>query len=118
MATLETRTLGRSKARAAALALLCGLAAACGVWRAPPDIRDAWAPEEKAPPQADRTWQPPEPAEALRPSPDAWQDDLRVQPGDEQVYDLPALIDIALRNNPDTRVAWESARRAAAEYGR
>jgi outer membrane protein len=118
MATLETRTLGRSKARAAALALLCGLATACGVWRAPPDIRDAWAPDAKAPPQVDRTWRPSEPAEALRPSPDAWQEDLRVQPGEEQVYDLPALIDIALRNNPDTRVAWESARRAAAEYGR
>jgi outer membrane protein TolC len=118
MATLETRTLGRSKARAAALALFCGLATACGTWRAPPDVRDAWAPEAKAPPKADKSWEPSEPAETLRPPPDAWQDDLRVLPSEEQVYDLPALIDVALRNNPDTRVAWESARRAAAEYGR
>jgi len=32
-------------------------------------------------------------------------------------YDLPALIDIALSNNPDTRVTWEQARAAAAAYG-
>ncbi len=32
-------------------------------------------------------------------------------------YDLPALIDLAMRSNPDTRVAWESARAAAARYG-
>src|SRR4029079_10704402 len=66
MATLETRTLGPSKARAAALALLCGLVAACGTWRAPPDIRDAWAPDAKAPPQVDKSWEPSEPADALR----------------------------------------------------
>jgi outer membrane protein len=32
-------------------------------------------------------------------------------------YDLPALIDIALTNNPDTRQTWEQARAAAAAYG-
>src|SRR5271163_3114996 len=32
-------------------------------------------------------------------------------------YDLPALIDIALTNNPDTRQTWEQARSAAAAYG-
>ena len=32
-------------------------------------------------------------------------------------YDLPALIDIALRNNPDTRVTWDQARAAADAYG-
>ncbi len=32
-------------------------------------------------------------------------------------YDLPALIDIALTNNPDTRQTWELARAAAAAYG-
>jgi len=41
-----------------------------------------------------------------------------VLPDAEQTYDLPNLIDVALRDNPDTRTAWESARRAAAEYGR
>jgi len=32
-------------------------------------------------------------------------------------YDLPALIDIALSNNPDTQVTWEQARAAADAYG-
>ena len=32
-------------------------------------------------------------------------------------YDLPALIDIALSNNPDTRQTWYQARAAAAAYG-
>ncbi len=32
-------------------------------------------------------------------------------------YDLPALIDIALSNNPDTRLTWYQARAAADAYG-
>ncbi len=32
-------------------------------------------------------------------------------------YDLPALIDLALTENPDTREAWEAARSAAAGWG-
>ena len=119
MATLETRTLGRSKARAAALwAALALVAGGCGIWRAPPDVRQAWKPEELAPPSSERSWQPPVPAAALQAPADAWQDDARVLPDAEQTYDLPNLIDVALRDNPDTRTAWESARRAAAEYGR
>jgi outer membrane protein TolC len=35
----------------------------------------------------------------------------------QQRYDLPALIDLAERNNPDTRAAWEAARAAAAAVG-
>lgn len=118
MATLETRTLGRSKARAALLAVATLWCAACQTWRPPPDVRQAWAPEELAPPQPARSWQPAEPVEALRAPPDAWQDEARVLPDTERTYDLPALVDVALRDNPDTRAAWESARRAAAEYGR
>ena len=34
-----------------------------------------------------------------------------------KVYDLPELIDIAQRNNPQTRIAWERARQAAAAVG-
>ena len=33
-------------------------------------------------------------------------------------YDLPAIVDLALRNNPSTRRAWQEARAAAARYGR
>jgi outer membrane protein TolC len=32
-------------------------------------------------------------------------------------YDLPALVDIALRSNPQTRSAWDRAQAAAAQYG-
>jgi outer membrane protein TolC len=35
----------------------------------------------------------------------------------QQVYDVPALIDLAERTNPETRVAWEEARAAAARLG-
>jgi outer membrane protein len=35
----------------------------------------------------------------------------------EKVYDLPELIDIAERTNPETRIAWERARQAAAALG-
>jgi outer membrane protein len=34
-----------------------------------------------------------------------------------KVYNLPELIDIAERSHPETRVAWESARQAAAAVG-
>ena len=40
---------------------------------------------------------------------------LPVPPGDQ--YDLPTLIDIALRSNPQTRRAWYGAQSAAAQYG-
>jgi outer membrane protein len=35
----------------------------------------------------------------------------------QKPYDLPGLIDLAQRTNPETRVAWEGARAAAAEVG-
>lgn len=34
-----------------------------------------------------------------------------------KIYDLPELIDIAERSHPETRVAWERARQAAAAVG-
>jgi outer membrane protein TolC len=40
---------------------------------------------------------------------------VRVDP--DKVYDLPALIDIAERANPQTRIAWERARQAAEAVG-
>jgi len=39
----------------------------------------------------------------------------RIDP--DKRYDLPELIDLAQRTNPETRVAWESARRAALGVG-
>jgi len=35
----------------------------------------------------------------------------------QKPYDLPALIDLAQRTNPETRLAWEAARAAAAAVG-
>jgi outer membrane protein len=40
-----------------------------------------------------------------------------MQPQAEQVYDLPALINLAQLNNPLTRVAWSQARQAASGIG-
>jgi len=45
------------------------------------------------------------------------QDSTRVAIDPGKVYDLPELIDIAERNNPETRIAWERARQAAAAVG-
>src|SRR5208337_74103 len=33
-------------------------------------------------------------------------------------YSLPALVDLALSRNPETRRTWEAARAAAAEFGK
>jgi len=44
------------------------------------------------------------------------QGNLLVEP--KKTYDLPGLIDLALRANPETRKSWEEARAAAARLGR
>ncbi|MGC2399952.1 MAG: TolC family protein [Acidobacteriaceae bacterium] len=38
-------------------------------------------------------------------------------PDPGKIYTLPELIDLAERNNPDTRVAWETAKARAADLG-
>ena len=38
-------------------------------------------------------------------------------PDPSKIYTLPELVDIAEQNNPETRVAWESAKARAAELG-
>lgn len=87
-------------------------------------------PDRWAPPSADRSWAP-VPAAAsdyripgdLRPSPSvaapasAQPPAQPPTPSQGQPYDLPALLDLALRENPDTRFAWQSARQAAAGFG-
>lgn len=42
---------------------------------------------------------------------------LPVTPSADKVYDLPALIDVAQRNSPATRIAWGQARQAASAVG-
>jgi outer membrane protein len=70
------------------------------------------------PPSSDRTWSPPNLSN--------YEQELagygvegssRVSINPRKVYGLAELIDIAERNNPETRVAWERARQAAAAVG-
>lgn len=87
-------------------------------------------PDRLAPPSADRIWTP-SPAQAsdyrmpsgLQPL-QSVDESVPAEPSAQapmhqegQPYDLPALLDLALRENPDTRLAWESARQAAASFG-
>src|ERR1043166_5367216 len=75
--------------------------------------------EDRVPPSRDKPWYP----SHLR----QYEDDLAhgnfgekrsaVEIDPAKVYDLPELIDIAERTNPQTRIAWERARQAAAAVG-
>jgi outer membrane protein TolC len=114
-------------------ALRCGIGvgvlaflSGCAWMAEQPEVNpDRWAPAS-----AERIWTP-APASAsdyrmpseLRPSPGAVAP-APAQPSmpapahqQGQPYDLPALLDLALVENPDTRFAWESARQAAANFG-
>ncbi len=117
MACVETRSLDGSK-RGTAPRARGGVRAPAAVLALFVAGCAAVEPAPLAPPAVDRTWQPPVPMAALQAPADAWRapDDLRPDAG--TVYDLPALIDVALRDNPDTRATWAAAHRAAAEYGR
>ena len=74
-----------------------------------------------APPSPDKPWYPPQLHEyekklahrEVGESPSGTP--IAIDP--EKVYDLPELIDIAERTNPETRIAWERARQAAAAVG-
>src|SRR3977135_2379063 len=73
------------------------------------------------PPSADRTWSPPNlsnyegelAGQRFKNS----EGSSRVSINSRKLYTLAELIDIAERNNPETRVAWERARHAAAAVG-
>jgi outer membrane protein TolC len=73
------------------------------------------------PPSADRTWSPPnlsnyESELAGQRFKDS-ESSSRISINPRKVYNLAELIDIAERNNSETRVAWERARQAAAAVG-
>ena len=68
------------------------------------------------PPSSDRAWSPPslpnyERDLAAYHSKTA-EGSSRISINPRKVYNLAELIDIAERNNPETRVAWERARQA------
>jgi outer membrane protein len=73
------------------------------------------------PPSSDRTWSPPNLPNYERELAEYHfneaQGSSRVSINPRKIYGLAELIDIAERNNPDTRVAWERARQAAAAVG-
>src|SRR5438270_5270413 len=73
------------------------------------------------PPSADRTWSPPNLSNYERELAEYHfneaQGSSQVSINPRKVYNLAELIDIAERNNPETRVAWERARQAAAAVG-
>src|SRR5215813_305299 len=74
------------------------------------------------PPNPDRPWSPPNLPNYEREladyrSNEAQRGGARVSINPRKTYCLAELIDIAERNNPETRVAWERARQAAAAVG-
>src|SRR5438876_920955 len=73
------------------------------------------------PPSADRTWSPPNlsnyASELAGQRFKNGEGSSRVSINPRKVYNLAELIDIAERNNPETRVAWERARQAAGAVG-
>ncbi len=93
---------------AGAALLLAGCAS--GTADAPPQAQHAWAPPPTPADWRTLAEQGPTAAanNALAPT---------VAPQADQRYDLPALIDLAQRNNMATRVAWNQARQAASAVG-
>jgi outer membrane protein len=82
-------------------------------------VADCAAPGgDGAAPSPDKPWFPPQ---LHQYESDLAHGDFREKGGSEidpaKVYDLPELIDLAERTNPETRVAWERARQAAAAVG-
>jgi outer membrane protein len=94
------------------------LLAACGAIQ--PQL--ALDPNALAPPTATTSWAP---EEATRipggtATLDAFSARSAPTPGEirrDRVYDLPHLIDLALRTNPETHAAWQATRAAAARLG-
>jgi outer membrane protein len=74
-----------------------------------------------APPSSERTWAPPNlpnyEQELAGRSINNDEGTSRVSINPRKIYGLAELIDIAERNNPETRVAWERARQAAGAVG-
>jgi len=82
----------------------------------------AYAPLANAPPSADRPWKG---SDLERVAAGLARPEAGERPGSpepvaidaQKVYELAELIDVAQRNNPETRVAWERVRQAAIGTG-
>lgn len=121
------------------LTLMAGLALGasvngCGYFADQPEIN----PNRYAPSAMDAQWQPKGSASSYEPPPISVESSERTESKTKSnglntppptsagaeaggqtadTYDLAALIDLAMHNNPQERTAWESARAAAAAYG-
>ena len=77
--------------------------------------------KDSAPPSSEKPWSPPRlekyERELAQETARQRQDAAKAAINPAKVYDLPELIDLAERNNPETRIAWERARQAAAAVG-
>ncbi|HZC46746.1 MAG TPA: TolC family protein, partial [Candidatus Acidoferrum sp.] len=106
----------RRASRTPFIAALCFAACAngCTYFAEQPEVY----PQKFSPQESDRAWIPKsnEYAIPLQSRPASILPEPRATNAGNQ-YDLPALIDIALSNNPDTRQTWYRARAAAAAYG-
>src|SRR3954466_1415803 len=69
-----------------------------------------------SPPSSERPWAPPNLPNYERELSNG-EVGSRMAINPRKIYNLAELIDIAERNNPETRVAWERARQAAAAVG-
>jgi outer membrane protein TolC len=67
---------------------------------------------QQAPAEADRPWE-----KTPKEQPALPQHVPAFVPDPSRIYTLSELVDVAERNNPDTRVAWENAKARAAELG-
>jgi outer membrane protein TolC len=70
---------------------------------------------QSPPSSSDRPWHSPEERQIVRDAPHYLAPQLSIEPG--RIYSLAELIDLAEAHNPETRVAWESARAQAAALG-
>jgi outer membrane protein TolC len=90
------------------LALMVG---ACS--HSPPSIHGA-APVPAAPSEK---WRPPPNVVSAGPTDSAAKPALTARDIESHTYTLAEIVDIALRNNPATRISWTQARAAANVYG-
>jgi outer membrane protein len=108
----ETRRAPRKLIVAALGLAVC--ASGCSYFAEQPEVY----PDKFAPAESDRAWTPKSNQYVIpmQERPPSTLPEPRATSAGHQ-YDLPALIDIALSNNPDTRVTWDQARAAADAYG-
>jgi outer membrane protein len=114
------RRTSRAARRAVGAWMLAGAACSvvgCSYFAAAPEI----APNRYAPAAADQPWSPAAKYAGDYAVPAAERAPQQVPSTPPEAshtqLSLPRLVDVALTNDPDTRVAWQRARAAAAAYG-